>query len=788
METGQQELVELTRTWEQIEEVLKEVPGADVKKLKKYFEEGPAKQGIHFFVVEYQPGTVIMAKGSTSDYAAVHLQGVVRVRHAELKQQARGPGCWQSPRLRRLENLVLNRTDPEKPQRPAGVFDRLASVFFLRYPGVILWLIDVARRRLPDRSAEARAERLEKYVARVLQGKLGLVHRSERQLGRPALVATTTGATADESAADLAGEPAEFANEKRLTIRDESGNRLPVDRRFMGLSGALWNRPRSATLIAENDTADRNAPCQMLLIKRKALTELFKSPKGEEFLREQLRGFIKLTLPELLANNRLFRDLLYVDDVRDWSRLHAYLRGQFADGSTAGGLRQQVVSALDAEFKNWLAAAAATELHEVDRTRIVAALNGVIAKPIFQLDELALSIFPESMREETEKLLDHRPRTTGAETYRLNRLLLEVALAPTLQPSRRPWPLFPDEFEKFAHDLWETHERLKLPTLQPEPHEKDKPIFQEGDVADALYLVLNGMVRVVRTLPGGETGANNLETGSFFGEAAFIDELTPTADGQGPPTVTPGRRAGGVKPLCKTYLLRLDRLAFKELSTRPEYEWLSAKFRSERRRVLSQNELFQSGWMIIPRDPPPPIAERLVLTRNILLIDMNRCTRCDQCVQGCAAAHDSQPRFHRSNPELRFGHWEVARACMHCLDAPCLEACPVGAITLLDDNAVQIHRTRCIGCNKCAKECPFGVIDMYDPLTKFDAPSSKKQVANKCDLCLTEDSDPPCVAWCPYDAASRVDPIEFFSGLQGRAEYGDRQPSSGAPPTAISAK
>jgi hypothetical protein len=212
METGQQELVELTGTWEQIEEVLKEVPGADVKKLRKYYEEGPAKQGIHFFVVEYRPGTVIMAKGSTSDYAAIHLQGVVRVRRVELKQQASGPGCWQSPRLRRLENLVLNRTDPENSKGSAGLSDRLASVLFLRYPGVILWLIDVARRRLPARSAEARAERIEKYVARVLRGKLGAVHRSERQLGRPALATKKPGATEDDAGSDLTDVSAEFAN------------------------------------------------------------------------------------------------------------------------------------------------------------------------------------------------------------------------------------------------------------------------------------------------------------------------------------------------------------------------------------------------------------------------------------------------------------------------------------------------------------------------------------------------------------------------------------------------
>jgi len=97
MEVGQQELVDLNWSWEQIAPVLKEVPGADVTKLKRYFEEGPAKQGVHFFVVQYRPGTVIMAKGSTSDYAAIHLQGVVRVRHAEVKTTCQRPRVLAFP-------------------------------------------------------------------------------------------------------------------------------------------------------------------------------------------------------------------------------------------------------------------------------------------------------------------------------------------------------------------------------------------------------------------------------------------------------------------------------------------------------------------------------------------------------------------------------------------------------------------------------------------------------------------------------------------------------------------
>jgi len=65
---------------------------------------------------------------------------------------------------------------------------------------------------------------------------------------------------------------------------------------------------------------------------------------------------------------------------------------------------------------------------------------------------------------------------------------------------------------------------------------------------------------------------------------------------------------------------------------------------------------------------------------------------------------------------------------------------------------------------------------MYTPNSPQDAPSSKKGiVANKCDLCLTQEHDPPCVACCPYDAAQRVDPVEFFPELKGWANVMDRQ-------------
>ena len=68
----------------------------------------------------------------------------------------------------------------------------------------------------------------------------------------------------------------------------------------------------------------------------------------------------------------------------------------------------------------------------------------------------------------------------------------------------------------------------------------------------------------------------------------------------------------------------------------------------------------------------------LVEGNSILVMDLEACTRCDDCVRACADTHGGRPRFVREGD--RYGHLLIARSCYHCQDPVCLVGCPTGAI------------------------------------------------------------------------------------------------------------
>jgi formate dehydrogenase iron-sulfur subunit len=86
----------------------------------------------------------------------------------------------------------------------------------------------------------------------------------------------------------------------------------------------------------------------------------------------------------------------------------------------------------------------------------------------------------------------------------------------------------------------------------------------------------------------------------------------------------------------------------------------------------------------------------------------------------------------------------MSDVCKHCVNAPCLEVCPTGALLRTEFDTVYINEPACNGCRDCVSACPFGVIHMSkDP---------SKLVAQKCTFCydrLQHGMQPACSQACP---------------------------------------
>lgn len=134
-------------------------------------------------------------------------------------------------------------------------------------------------------------------------------------------------------------------------------------------------------------------------------------------------------------------------------------------------------------------------------------------------------------------------------------------------------------------------------------------------------------------------------------------------------------------------------------------------------------------------------------SHKVLKIDYEKCTGCRLCELVCAVKHDQVSNPMRSR--IRVIKWEadgiyVPMACQQCADAPCVNACPVKALSMNDElGRVEVDYDVCIVCRTCVSVCPFGGMHYI---------SLDKRVV-KCDLC---DGDPQCVRFCDVKALQFV--------------------------------
>ncbi len=310
-----------------------------------------------------------------------------------------------------------------------------------------------------------------------------------------------------------------------------------------------------------------------------------------------------------------------------------------------------------------------------------------------------------------------------------------------LENHLRGVPMFADLSTDFIEHLKESVELVRFAPGQV--------IARQGDAADSFYLVRIGFVKISENYPGGELVLAYLSRGDYFGEIGLLGG---------------GARTATCTALDHVEVVRVSGDDFRQMVERFPNVRRGLEAVAEERR--SANALRMQMVHSVPIDQF--LSQGLMEAQSLLVLDLQNCTRCDACVNACADAHDGITRLVRDG--LRFDHYLVATSCRQCRDPLCMVGCPVGSIRRRNSLEVIIEDW-CIGCGLCARNCPYGNINLHPFEVMSDDPehagrqkATIKQKATSCDLC-THLKEPSCVYACPHDAAHRVDPRQFFAEI-----------------------
>lgn len=127
--------------------------------------------------------------------------------------------------------------------------------------------------------------------------------------------------------------------------------------------------------------------------------------------------------------------------------------------------------------------------------------------------------------------------------------------------------------------------------------------------------------------------------------------------------------------------------------------------------------------------------------------------------------------------ECPVGGIYVTPACRGCLNHMCMQSCPKGAITIVNNRPV-IDKEKCIECGKCVQSCPYNaIIHQQRPCVqsckvKAITMNEEKKARidmNKCIMCGA------CVYQCPFgaiqDKSFIMECIDILQGSENNTKY-----------------
>ena len=279
-------------------------------------------------------------------------------------------------------------------------------------------------------------------------------------------------------------------------------------------------------------------------------------------------------------------------------------------------------------------------------------------------------------------------------------------------------------------------------------YSRDDIVFRQGEPSPTVLLIRDGVLKMVRRAPDGR---------------ASILAYYNTADAVGSHDGWQGRPADLIA-LGQAEVIALPRPAFEKLrDSHPDIWNRFIKDNMHRRDAMDQ-----AGMTVM--NAMDEFLKEGVEVESLLVINLDRCVRCGHCVRACHARHE-YTRLTRRGPIVRrrksleskkHEHLLIPSSCRHCRDPECMIGCPTGAIQRTKDGEVDIN-DNCIGCENCARKCPYGNITMM-PLPEAKQKPGITKRAIKCNMCKGYEYS-NCVYNCPRGAVLRVDPFKYFDEL-----------------------
>jgi len=216
-----------------------------------------------------------------------------------------------------------------------------------------------------------------------------------------------------------------------------------------------------------------------------------------------------------------------------------------------------------------------------------------------------------------------------------------------LENHLRSVPIFADlqkdkaEFDQFLDFCRECVQLLRL--------NPGEVIFRQGDQADAFYMVRVGFVKVAQNQPGGEQVLAYLGPGGYFGEIGLLSDLPEL-----PAWAPAGVRTATCSALDHVDLVRITKDDFATIVL--QFPEIGQRIKNVAVERLQQDDQMRKRLETVPLGEF--VKQGLQEAQSLLVLDLEKCTRCDECTKACADTHDGVTRLVRDG--LRYDKYLIA--------------------------------------------------------------------------------------------------------------------------------